>query len=207
MTMRCLTQQALSVCLPVWLFTPCLTVHFLSDCSLPVWLVNGLYVFSAFLVISTSQSTLQVSIHPFICSRGRWLLYKEPTCSLGTHSHTFTHQWRSHKEQFGAQYLAQGHFDMPLYLLSHSFSLSVCLSVDSLSVCLLTLCLFFSCCCMLSLFMERESGGRSGWWFLDAQIQPAETGESWLAFKSDCPLTSTTTRSIITTTFSYLYYY
>ncbi len=41
-------------------------------------------------------------------TKGRWLLYKEPTCSSGTHTHTFTHQWRSHQEQFGVQYLTQG---------------------------------------------------------------------------------------------------
>ncbi len=46
------------------------------------------------------------------CYKGRWLLYKEPTCSFGTHAHTLTHQWRSHWEQFGAQCLAQGHLDM-----------------------------------------------------------------------------------------------
>ncbi len=47
--------------------------------------------------------TTQVSINSKVASLQRAVL-------LFTKS--FTHQWNSHWEQFGVQYLAQGHFDM-----------------------------------------------------------------------------------------------
>ncbi len=55
-------------------------------------MVNGLYLYSAF---SATQSALQhksAFTHSYTHShtKGGWLLYKEPICSLGTHSHTFT---------------------------------------------------------------------------------------------------------------------
>ncbi len=43
---------------------------------------------------------------------GRWLVWKAPTCSSGTHTHTFTIQWNSLQKQFRIQYLSQGHSDM-----------------------------------------------------------------------------------------------
>ncbi len=76
-------------------------------------MVDGLYLLSAFLVFLTTQALLQHN-SAFIHShtKGRRLLYKEPTCSSGIHAHTCTNQWRRHREQFGVQYLAKGHFHM-----------------------------------------------------------------------------------------------
>ncbi len=78
--------------------------------------------------------------HTYSHTNGRWLLCPMPTCSSGTHMHTFTHRWRSRREQISSQYLAQRHLLLlaggvrygvtdvlmsadPLYLLSCSHSL------------------------------------------------------------------------------------
>ncbi len=98
-------------------------------------MVNELYLFSAFLVFQLLKALLQQTSHSR--TKGRWLLYKEPTYSTGTHTHTSTHQCRSRLEQFGVQHLAKDTttcrpeelgiepltfllVDDPLYLLSHS---------------------------------------------------------------------------------------
>ena len=55
-------------------------------------MVNGLYLYSSFLVLMTTQSATQYSfvIHPF--------------------THTFIGSTYFYEEPFGVQYLAQGHF-------------------------------------------------------------------------------------------------
>ncbi len=74
--------------------------------------VNGLYLYSAFLVfwlLKALYNTCQHSpIHTHI-----------HTLRAGTLSHTFTLQWRSHWEWFGVQYLAQGHADRRSRGLNH----------------------------------------------------------------------------------------
>ena len=82
-------------------------------------MVNGLHLYSAFLVFSTTQSALHYKrafthSHTFT-HWWRWLSYKLPTAHQeANHSYTFTHRWRSHRGQIGVKYLAQGHIDMEL---------------------------------------------------------------------------------------------
>ncbi len=80
-------------------------------------MVNGMYLYSTFLVFSTTQSafTTQFSIHPIhthihALRAGKFSTKSQPAQRELIHTHT--HQWRSHQEQFGVQYLAQRHFNM-----------------------------------------------------------------------------------------------
>ncbi len=70
-------------------------------------MVNGLYLYSAFLALKVllQHKSAFTHSHTRSHSKVRRLLYKEPT-----HAHSFTHQWNSHWEQFGVR--DQGHFDM-----------------------------------------------------------------------------------------------
>ena len=82
-------------------------------------MVNGLYLYSAFLVFWPLKALLHYESHSPIHthSYAEWvqgLPCKVPTCPSEetNHSHTFIHWWHSHQEQFGVKYLAQGHIGM-----------------------------------------------------------------------------------------------
>lgn len=79
----------------------------------------------------TTKSNLQHNLR----TEGRWIPHSMPTCSCGTHTHTFVHT-DGVAVNLLVQFLAQGHFDMqsegveeqpvivwginnPPYLLSH----------------------------------------------------------------------------------------
>ena len=100
-------------------------------------MVNGLYLYSAFLVFQPLKALLHYKPHSHTHSYAegvQGLPFKVPTCP-SEEIWSFTHWWHSHQEQFGVKYLAQGHIDMQtggieppifqlvddsLYLLSHS---------------------------------------------------------------------------------------
>ena len=93
-------------------------------------MVNGQHLYSGFLTYQTLKALYNTCQHSYTDGRGcharcqsahqerystfypkcftMFLMLTQPF----THTHTLTHQWCSQRQQFGVQYLAQGHFDM-----------------------------------------------------------------------------------------------
>lgn len=72
--------------------------------------VNGLHLYTAFLVKVLCQHS-PINSYTFVLTHsGQGCLLEVPTCSSETVKITLNNQCNSHQEQIGVQYLAQRHF-------------------------------------------------------------------------------------------------